>query len=106
LSQGDIATLLATGATPEEFSQDPSLIAGRAAFLVITRLLGKVFKTNPTEQQRSYLDRLQVDVIPGSTVGSRDIRARFSLTDRWQVIGEFGSEGNVGGRLRYLVRFR
>jgi autotransporter translocation and assembly factor TamB len=106
LPQGDIATLLATGSTPAEFVQNPSLIAGRAAFLVITRLLGKIFKTNPTEQQRSYLDRLQVDIIPGSTVGSQDVRARFSLTDRWQIIGEFGSEGNVGGRLRYLVRFR
>ncbi|MBV8968451.1 MAG: translocation/assembly module TamB domain-containing protein [Verrucomicrobia bacterium] len=106
LPQGSIATLLATGSTPEEFAQNPSLLAGRAAFVVISQLVGKIFKTNPTAQQQSYLDRLQVDIIPGSTVGSQDIRARFSLTDNWQIIGEFGSEGNVGGRLRYLVRFR
>ncbi|MBV9877179.1 MAG: translocation/assembly module TamB domain-containing protein, partial [Verrucomicrobia bacterium] len=44
LTQGDIATLLATGATSSEFVQDPSLLAGRAAFLVIRQLYSKIFK--------------------------------------------------------------
>ena len=34
LAQGDILVLLATGATTSQFVQDPSLLAGRATFLV------------------------------------------------------------------------
>jgi autotransporter translocation and assembly factor TamB len=106
LTQGDIATLLATGATSSEFVQDPSLLAGRAAFLLIRQLYGKIFKGGANQQQQEFLDRLEVDVIPGQKVGSQDISARFSVTRSWQVVAEFGSIGNVSGQLRYLIRFR
>jgi autotransporter translocation and assembly factor TamB len=106
LTQGDIATLLATGATASEFVQDPSLLAGRAAFLVIRQLYSKIFKGGANQQQQDFLDRLEVDVIPGQKVGSQDISARFNLTKTWQVVAEFGSIGNVSGQLRYLIRFR
>jgi TamB, inner membrane protein subunit of TAM complex len=91
LTQGDIATLLATGATSSEFVQDPSLLAGRAAFLVIRQLYSKIFKGGANQPQQ---------------VGSQDISARFSVTRSWQVVAEFGSIGNVSGQLRYLIRFR
>jgi hypothetical protein len=52
------------------------------------------------------LERLQVDIIPGDRPGTQDISARFSLTNNWQLIGDFGQSGNVSGRLRYLIRFR
>jgi autotransporter translocation and assembly factor TamB len=106
LTQGDIATLLATGSTSSEFVQDPSLLAGRAAFLVIRQLYSKIFKGGANQQQQEFLDRLEVDVIPGQKVGSQDISARFSITKTWQVVAEFGSIGNVSGQLRYLIRFR
>jgi autotransporter translocation and assembly factor TamB len=106
LTQGDIATLLATGATSSEFVQDPSLLAGRAAFLVIRQLYSKIFKGGGSQQQQDFLDRLEVDVIPGQKVGTQDISARFSVTKSWQVVAEFGSIGNVSGQLRYLIRFR
>jgi autotransporter translocation and assembly factor TamB len=106
LAQGDIATLLATGATSSEFVQDPSLLAGRAAFLVIRQLYSKIFKGGASQPQQDFLNRLEVDVIPGQKVGSQDISARFSVTKSWQVIAEFGSIGNVSGQLRYLIRFR
>jgi len=106
LTQGDIATLLATGATSSEFVQDPSLLAGRAAFLVIRQLYAKIFKGGANPPQQEVLDRLEVDVIPGQRVGSQDISARFSVTRAWQVVAEFGSIGNVSGQLRYLIRFR
>jgi autotransporter translocation and assembly factor TamB len=106
LTQGDIATLLATGATSSEFVQDPSLLAGRAAFLVIRQLYSKIFKGGANQPQQEFLDRLEVDVIPGQKVGSQDISARFSVTRSWQVVAEFGSIGNVSGQLRYLIRFR
>jgi autotransporter translocation and assembly factor TamB len=106
LTQGDIATLLATGATSSEFVQDPSLLAGRAAFLVIRQLYAKIFKGGANQPQQEFLDRLEVDVIPGQKVGSQDISARFSVTRSWQVVAQFGSIGNVSGQLRYLIRFR
>jgi autotransporter translocation and assembly factor TamB len=106
LAQGDIATLLATGATSSEFVQDPSLLAGRAAFLVIRQLYSKIFKGGASQPQQDFLNRLEVDVIPGQKVGSQDISARFSVTKSWQVIAQFGSIGNVSGQLRYLIRFR
>jgi autotransporter translocation and assembly factor TamB len=106
LTQGDIATLLATGATSSEFVQDPSLLAGRAAFLVIRQLYSKIFKGGANQQQQEFLDRLEVDVIPGQRAGSQDISARLSVTRSWQLVAEFGSIGNVSGQLRYLIRFR
>ena len=106
LSQGDIATLLATGATSSEFVKDPSLLAGRAAFILARQLFSKVFRGQPSAQQQDFLNRLQVDIIPGQRVGTQDISARFSVTKSWQIVAEFGSVGNVSGRLRYLIRFR
>jgi translocation-and-assembly-module (TAM) inner membrane subunit TamB-like protein len=105
LAQGDIATLLATGSTTSEFVQDPALLAGRASFILAQQLLTKVFKIRPNAQQQSFLERLQVDIIPGDRPGTQDISARFSLTNNWQLIGDFGQSG-VSGRLRYLIRFR
>ncbi len=106
LAQGDIATLLATGSTTSEFVQDPTLLAGRASFILAQQLLTKVFKVRPNAQQQSYLERLQVDIIPGDRPGTQDISARFNLTNNWQLIGDFGQSGDVSGRLRYLIRFR
>jgi autotransporter translocation and assembly factor TamB len=106
LAQGDIATLLATGATTSEFVQNPSLLAGRASFVLAQQLLTKVFKVRPNAQQQSFLERLQIDIIPGDRPGTQDVSARFSLTNNWQLIGEFGQAGNVSGRVRYLIRFR
>jgi autotransporter translocation and assembly factor TamB len=106
LAQGDIATLIATGSTTSEFVQDPTLLAGRASFILAQQLLTKVFKVRPNAQQQSFLERLQVDIIPGDRPGTQDISARFSLTNNWQLIGDFGQSGNVSGRLRYLIRFR
>ncbi len=106
LAQGDIATLLATGATTSEFVENPSLLAGRATFILAQQLLTKVFKLKPNENQQAFLERLQVDIVPGSRPGTQDVSARFSLTKNYQLIGEFGQEGNVSARLRYLIRFR
>jgi hypothetical protein len=86
--------------------QDPTRLAGRASFILAQQLLTKVFKIRPNAQQQSFLERLQVDIIPGDRPGTQDISARFSLTNNWQLIGDFGQSGNVSGRLRYLIRFR
>ncbi len=41
LAQGDILVLLATGSTTSQFAQDPSLLAGRASFIVRQQLSQK-----------------------------------------------------------------
>jgi autotransporter translocation and assembly factor TamB len=106
LAQGDIATLLATGATTGEFVDNPSLLAGRATFILAQQLLTKVFKLRSNQNQQAFLERLQVDIIPGSRPGTQDVSARFALTKNWQIIGDVGQQGDVSGRLRYLIRFR
>ena len=49
LAQGDILVLLATGSTTSAFAQDPSLLAGRATFIVAATDLQKVL---PQHQSR------------------------------------------------------
>ncbi|MBV8641456.1 MAG: translocation/assembly module TamB domain-containing protein, partial [Verrucomicrobia bacterium] len=107
LAQGDILVLLATGSTTSEFSQNPSLLAGRATFIVIEQLFRKFFPSmnRADEQKEPFIDRFSVNVIPGNRVGEQDIVASFKLTKNWQVIGNIGSS-SYQGRLKYLIRFR
>jgi autotransporter translocation and assembly factor TamB len=107
LAQGDILVLLATGATTSEFAQDPSLIAGRATFIVLQQIFGKFFpSTNRADETREpFIDRFSVNVIPGRKAGDQEISTSFRLTKNWEILGDFGS-GSYQGRLKYLVRFR
>ena len=107
LAQGDILVLLATGATTSEFAQDPSLIAGRATFIVLQQLFGKFFpSTNRADEQKEpFIDRFSVNIIPGRKAGEQEISTSFRLTKNWMIIGDFGGS-SYQGRLKYLVRFR
>jgi autotransporter translocation and assembly factor TamB len=107
LAQGDILVLLATGSTTSEFAQDPSLIAGRATFIVLEQIFGKFFpSTNRADEQKEpFVDRFSVNIIPGRKAGEQEITTSFRLTKNWEIIGVFGS-GSYQGRLKYLVRFR
>jgi autotransporter translocation and assembly factor TamB len=107
LAQGDILVLLATGSTTSEFAQNPSLIAGRATFIVLEQLLGKFFpSTNRAEEQKEpFIDRFSVNVIPGRRAGEQAISTSFRLTKNWEIIGDFGNS-SYQGKLKYLVRFR
>jgi len=107
LAQGDILVLLATGSTTSEFAQNPSLIAGRATFIVLEQIFRKFFpSTNRADEQKEpFIDRFNVSVIPGRRAGEQEISTSFRLTNNWQIIGDFGG-GSYRGRLKYLVRFR
>jgi autotransporter translocation and assembly factor TamB len=107
LAQGDILVLLATGSTTSAFAQDPSLLAGRATFIVLEQVFKKIFpSTNRVnEQKEPFLDRFSVNIIPGNRVGEQDIVSSFRLTKNWEIIGDFGTI-SYQGRLKYLVRFR
>jgi translocation and assembly module TamB len=107
LAQGDILVLLATGSTSSQFEQNPSLLAGRATFLVLQQLYRKVFpSTNRAGGQKEpFIDRFSVNVGPGSRPGEQNIVSTFKLTKNWEIIGDFGTS-SFQGRLKYLVRFR
>ena len=107
LAQGDILVLLATGSTTSAFAQDPSLLAGRASFIVLQQVFKKLFpNTNRGgEQKEPFIDRFSVNVMPGNRVGEEDIVSSFKLTKNWEIIGDFGTL-SYQGRLKYLVRFR
>ena len=107
LAQGDILVLLATGSTTSAFAQDPSLLAGRATFIVAEQIFKKFFpNTNRADEQKQpFIDRFSVNIIPGNRAGEQDIMSSFKLTKNWQIIGDFGTS-SYQGRLKYLVRFR
>jgi autotransporter translocation and assembly factor TamB len=107
LAQGDILVLLATGSTTSAFAQDPSLLAGRATFIVLEQVLKKFFpNTNRADEQKEpFIDRFSANIIPGNRVGEQDIVSSFKLTKNWEIIGDFGTT-SYQGRLKYLVRFR
>jgi TamB, inner membrane protein subunit of TAM complex len=107
LAQGDILVLLATGSTTSALAQDPSLLAGRATFIVAQQIFKKFFpSTNRADEQKEpFIDRFSVNVTPGNRVGEQDIVSSFKLTKNWQIIGDFGTI-SYQGRLKYLIRFR
>ena len=107
LTQGDILVLLATGSTTSAFAQDPSLLAGRATFIVLEQVFQKLFpNTNHADEQKEpFIDRFSVNITPGNRVGEQDIVSSFKLTKNWEIIGDFGTS-SYQGRLKYLVRFR
>jgi autotransporter translocation and assembly factor TamB len=108
LEQGDILVLLATGSAPSEFGKDPKLFAGRATFIVLQQLLAKFFPQTgrADENTEPFIDRFDVQILPGRRLGDQSISTSFALTDRWQIIGDIGSGGDYRGRLKYLIRFR
>ena len=107
LAQGDILVLLATGSTTSQFEQNPSLLAGRATFIVLEQLYRKFFPSTSRAdgQKEPFIDRFSVNVGPGTRAGEQDIVSTFRLTKNWEIIGVFGTS-SYQGRLKYLVRFR
>jgi hypothetical protein len=107
LAQGDILVLLATGSTTSSLAQDPSLLAGRASFIVLEQVFKKFFPNmnRADDQKEPFIDRFSVNILPGNRVGEQDIVSSFKLTKNWQIIGDFGTT-SYQGRLKYLIRFR
>jgi autotransporter translocation and assembly factor TamB len=114
LAQGDILVLLATGSPTSAYEQNPSLLAGRATFIVLQQAFKKLFpNTNRANQQKEpFIDRFSVNIAPGNRAGEpgnrageQNIVSSFKLTKNWQIISDFGTS-NYQVRLKYLVRFR
>jgi len=108
LPQEEIISLLATGVTREELTSGGNVLAGRALLLLGQQLYQKVFKKGQqSKPSNSLFDKLQVDVggVDPRT-GQQTATARYRVTDKVQVIGEIGVQGDFRGTVKYLIRFR
>jgi autotransporter translocation and assembly factor TamB len=107
LPQEEIISLLATGTTRQELIGNNSVLAGRAAMLLVQQLYRKVFKKGEPTKSNSVFDRLQVDV--GNVdprTGQQTVSARVKLNDRFVLIGDIGVGGDFRGMVKYLIRFK
>jgi len=107
LPQEDIVALLATGATVKEIGGSPDVLAGRAAVLLFEKVYRQIFKKNAPVTDEPVSSRFQVDLGGiSSTTGKQEVSAQFKMTDQVYLIGEIGLEGSVGGKIKYVMRFR
>ena len=110
LGQQDIVSLLATGATTAELSGSGEAIAGKATLLVAQDLYRRFIKkkTSSRDEPKSTLaDRVNVDA--GATdpaTGKQEVAATFKITDTVNFVADLGIQGDLQGRVKYLVRFR
>jgi autotransporter translocation and assembly factor TamB len=107
LPQEEIISLLATGTTRQELVGNNSVLAGRAAMLLVQQLYRKVFKKGEPTKSNSVFDRLQVDV--GNVdprTGQQTVNARMRINDQFVLIGDLGVGGDFRGMVKYLLRFK
>jgi autotransporter translocation and assembly factor TamB len=107
LPQEEIISLLATGTTRQELVGNNSVLAGRAAMLLVQQLYRKVFKKGEPAKTNSMFDRLQVDV--GNVdprTGQQTATARLKLNEQFLLIGDLQVGGDFRGMVKYLIRFK
>ncbi len=110
LPQEQIVSLLATGSTTDQLAGNSEALAGKATLLVLQDLYRRTFKKKgspDTEPKATLADRVNLDVgdVDPQT-GRQEVSARFKITDTVQFLGDFGIEGDLRGRIKYLLRFR
>ena len=110
LAQEEILTLIATGATMKEVTENNQALAGRAGVLLLQDLYHKVFKPRTPSADapaNDIADRFSLDV---GTVdprsGRQEIDARFKLSDQYEIGAGVDVQGDVRAQFRYLLRFR
>jgi autotransporter translocation and assembly factor TamB len=107
LPQEDIISLLATGTTRQELTGDNSVLAGRAAMLLVQQLYVKIFKKGQAAQSNTVFDRLDLDVGQvDPRTGQRRATAHFKINDQWVLLGDLEVGGDFRGMVKYLIRFR
>lgn len=106
LPQEDIIALLSTGTTTEELTGSPEVLAGRAAALLFQKAYRKVFKSKEPTEEKSTLDRFNLETFGVGPSGNQAVVATFMLGEHFHLVGELDVEGGVGGRLQYVIRFR
>ncbi len=107
LTQQDIVSLLATGATTQELTGNGDVLAGRAASLLFQKVYRKVFKKKAPSENESFADKISVDAggIDPRT-GKQEVTSTVKLTDKVQLQGGLDVQGYLRGEVKYLIRFR
>ena len=107
LPQEEIISLLATGTTRQELIGNNSVLAGRAAMLLIQQLYRNVFKKGEPTKGNSVFNKLDVDV--GNVdprTGQQTATARLRLNEQFMLIGDLQVGGDFRGMVKYLIRFK
>ena len=107
LTQQDIVSLLATGATTQELTGNGDVLAGRAASLLFQKVYRKFFKSKSPSENESFADKISVDAggIDPRT-GKQEVTSTVKLSDKVQVQGGLDVQGYLRGEVKYLIRFR
>lgn len=109
LPQEQIVALLATGSTTQDLAGNSQALAGKAALLVLEDAYRRVFKKKASSDSgsgESFADRVSLDLgnVDPQT-GKQQAGARFKISDTVQFLLDFGVEGDLQGRVKYLLRF-
>jgi hypothetical protein len=107
LNETDLLTLLTTGILPGDTSENGQALAGRAAAVLFQELSGKVFESKDGKDRLSALRRFSLDVgALNSRTGHQETKLTYRMNDNFFMIGELGANGDFGGQIKYLIRFR
>ncbi len=107
LNETDLLTLLTTGILPGDTSENGQALAGRAAAVLFQELSGKVFESKDNKDRLSALRRFSLDVgALNSRTGHQETKLTYRMNDNFFMIGELGANGDFGGQIKYLLRFR
>lgn len=107
LSDGDIATLLATGATSDDLKSAGGVAANKAAFLFVMQMYHKLFKKSGRQHYDGDPPKLSFSfsmLNSGST--SRSVSAVYEVSPKVQAVGTVTESGGFRGLLYYLFRFK
>ena len=106
LSQEEIISLIATGATRRELSTG-NVLAGRAAMLLVQQLYRKIVKKGEPTESNTVFNRLDLDLgTVDPRTGQQQATVRFKIDDHFVLTGDVGVHGDFRGKLKYLIRFR
>jgi hypothetical protein len=82
-------------------------MAGRAAALLFQELQGKVLDPGGARESFGRLDRFSLNIgALNNRTGHQETRLTYQINDRFFAIGELGANGDFGGQIKYLIRFR
>ncbi|TCO91083.1 autotransporter translocation and assembly factor TamB [Chthoniobacter flavus] len=114
LPYSDIISLLATGVTRDQLSNNADVLASKAAMLAVQELYRKIFLRNKApaidrnkQDNGNFMDRFKLEMgAVDNKTGGQQITSRIRITNAFYLIGDLVTDEGFTGRLKYLIRFR
>ncbi|MEY5026297.1 MAG: hypothetical protein RLZZ244_1825, partial [Verrucomicrobiota bacterium] len=107
LGNNELLSLVLTGSLPSDSAENNQAIAGRAAAVLFRELSGKVVDPAEARERLSALRRFSLDLGSLNTrTGQQETKLTYRIRDNLLMIGELGTNGDFGGQIKYLLRFR